>query len=185
LAICLGWGRFAELILHNIKGEHYVVVVWSLQRPQSSTAVRPSSATFQSPGCCLGHKTTGQGLHLTTPDPQGAGLKNLCSEREGVGAPWYHHQVIQQTQGPDFQSALAPYLPHSGPGSTQDIVDYGATYWSAPVDKVNILEVCPLFEVKCQQTWPEDLDTQTKLWGTEADLRATAPVKVWKWVRSR
>jgi hypothetical protein len=31
-----------------------------------------------------------------------------------------------------------------------------------------------LFEVQRPQIWPEDLDTQTKLWGTEADLRATA-----------
>jgi hypothetical protein len=106
-----------------------VVVVWSLRSTQSSTAVRPSLATFQSPGCCLGHTTTtGQGLHLTTPDPQGAGQKNSvpCSEREGVGAPWYHHQVIQQTQGPDFQPTVAPYLPHSGPGYAFEIADESA-----------------------------------------------------------
>jgi hypothetical protein len=24
--------------------------------------------------------------------------------------------IDQQTQGPDFQPALAPYMPHSGPG---------------------------------------------------------------------
>jgi hypothetical protein len=42
-----------------------LVVVWTLRSTQSSTAVRPSLATFQSPGCCLGYTTTGQGLHLT------------------------------------------------------------------------------------------------------------------------
>jgi hypothetical protein len=33
---------------------------------------------------------------------------------------------------------------------------------------------CPLFEVQHQQTLPEDLDTQTKLWWMEADLRVIA-----------
>jgi hypothetical protein len=36
----------------------------------------------------------------------------------------------------------------------------------------HILQDCPLFEVQCQQTWPEDLDSQTELWVTETDLRA-------------
>jgi hypothetical protein len=36
-----------------------------------------------------------------------------------------------------------------------------------------ILQDCPLLEVQRQQTWPKDLDTHTKLWRTEADLRAT------------
>jgi hypothetical protein len=30
----------------------------------------------------------------------------------------------------------------------------------------HILQDCPLFEVKHQQTWPEDIDTQTELWET-------------------
>jgi hypothetical protein len=55
-----------------------VVVVRSLRSTQSSTAVRPSLATFQSPGCCLWHRTTGEGLHLTTPDSQDTGLRNSC-----------------------------------------------------------------------------------------------------------
>jgi hypothetical protein len=38
----------------------------------------------------------------------------------------------------------------------------------------HILQDCPLFEVQHQQTWPEDLDTQIKLQGMKADLKATA-----------
>jgi hypothetical protein len=119
-----------------------ILVVWSLWRTQSSTAVRPSLATFQSPGCCLWHTTTtGQGLHLTTPDLQGTGLKNSvpCSEREGVGALWYHHQVIQQTQGPDFQPALAPYLPHSRPGYGTPALPPQTTVQFLPFHRLHLL----------------------------------------------
>jgi hypothetical protein len=56
-----------------------IVVVHSWQSTQSSTTIRPSSATLQFPGCASGTRP-GQGLHLTTPYLQGTGLKNLKIE---------------------------------------------------------------------------------------------------------
>jgi hypothetical protein len=71
------------ILLHYLCSNSSIVVK-SLRSTQSSTAIRPSLATFQFPGCCLGHTTTGQGLHLTTPDPQGAGLKNSVQPSRSV-----------------------------------------------------------------------------------------------------
>ena len=38
----------------------------------------------------------------------------------------------------------------------------------------HILQTCPLYEERRQQTWDEDTPVKTKLWGTVDDLRRTA-----------
>ena len=38
----------------------------------------------------------------------------------------------------------------------------------------HILQTCPLYEERRQQTWDEDTPVRTKLWGTVDDLRRTA-----------
>ena len=38
----------------------------------------------------------------------------------------------------------------------------------------HILQTCPLFEDRRQQTWEEDTPFGTKLWGNVDDLRRTA-----------
>jgi hypothetical protein len=64
-------------VVRCIVFSYVVVVLCSWRITQSSIAIRPSSATLQFPHWMrFGHTTTGQGLHLMTPDPQGAGLKN-------------------------------------------------------------------------------------------------------------